>query len=126
VIHSFLSHHQFAMAEAFFNKIAEDVLRATELIQTIMEEGIGVVLNGELPDDGAAKASASAASDSTQGANSGHQEFDVEDVDLDNLSDEELERLLAEDMMQSSPLKGIADDVMGNIMSGQVQNPYWV
>jgi hypothetical protein len=36
-------------AESFFNRIADQVIRVTEQIQTRMEEGLGVMWNGELP-----------------------------------------------------------------------------
>ena len=53
-------------------------------------------------------------------------EFDLDDVDLEGLSEEELQQLMAEhqqEMMDHSPLKGIAENVMGNIMSENVCEP---
>jgi len=103
------------MAEKFFNKIADDVLHATEQIQARMEEGWSVLLTGELPETAKDPSSSSPSPAETA-------EFpqDFDDLDLENLSEEELQRLMEEDMMQNSPLKGIADEVMGNIMMGQV------
>ena len=111
------------MAEKFFNRIADDVLQVTEKIQAVMEEGVSVLLTGELPSS--TKASSSEQSSSTSSSSS-QQEFsvdDIDDLDIDNLSEEEIQQLLdekADIMMQHSPLKGIADDVMGNIMVGNV------
>jgi hypothetical protein len=106
------------MAEKFFNKIADDVLKATENIQARFEEGWSVLSTGALPDS--AKAGSSASS-------SPEIEFDLDDFDVEGLSEEELQELMAEhqqQMMENSPLKGIAENVMGNIMSQNVSKAW--
>lgn len=105
------------MAEQFFNRIADDVLKATEQIQNRFEEGWSVLSTGELP-----KTAQGAAESTTQQQ---QQSFDIDDLDLDELSEEEIQELLksqqADDLMQHNPLNGIADGVMGNIMAGNVR-----
>ncbi|KAG7363037.1 transmembrane protein [Nitzschia inconspicua] len=106
------------MAEQFFNRIAEDVLKATEQIQSRFEEGWSVLSTGELP-----KASQKPNEFADSTAEQLHQQaIDYDDLDLEGLSEEEIRELLdtQEDLMQHSPLKGIADGVMGNIMAGNV------
>lgn len=100
------------MAEKFFNKIADDVLKATENIQARFEEGWSVLSTGELPD-----------SSKPAGAQQEQVELNLDDLDLEGLSEEELQQLMAEhqqELMDHSPLKGIAENVMGNIMSENV------
>ena len=102
------------MAEQFFNKIADDVVKATESIQARFEEGWSVLSTGELPDS---------AKPSSQQPPQPQMEFELDDIDVEGLSEEELQQLLAEhqqEMMDHSPLKGIAENVMGNIMSENV------
>jgi hypothetical protein len=101
------------MAEKFFYKIADDVLQATEQIQARMEEGLNLLWTGDV----AEKASLS---HSMGGDSDFLNEGNMDNLDLENLSEEEIQKLLAEEMMDSNPLQGIADSVMGNIMSGQV------
>lgn len=56
----------------------------------------------------------------------------MDEIDVDSLSEEELQQVLAEhhqealNMMDSSPLKGIADSVLGDIVGGQIgpQTPW--
>lgn len=45
---------------------------------------------------------------------------DLEDLDLDGMDDEEIERMIQQHMMDHSPLEGIADSVIGDIVSRQV------
>jgi hypothetical protein len=107
------------MAEQFFNRIADDVLKATEQIQNRFEEGWSVLSTGELPNNNKATPEEDFADSAAQ------QSIQFDDIDLDGLSEEEIKELLEaqEDMMQHSPLKGIADGVMGNIMAGNVRAP---
>lgn len=110
------------MAEAFFDKVAQDVLLVTEQIQTVMEEGIGILLNG------GAVPKNSGSDGTSETASTGGDEFvntiQEEEPDWDNLSEEEIERMLAEEMKDGSPLTGIANNVLGNIMSTQVRTNY--
>ena len=100
-------------AETFFTKLADNVLQASENIVNRMEEGISVLMTGDLP-EGAKQ------NDMHDSSTSNQAEFDIDDLDLDNLSEEELQRILSEEMMQGSPLEGIADSVIGDIVAGQV------
>lgn len=106
------------MAERFFEKVAENVLQASEQIVNRMEEGFSVLTTGDLP-------KGSQQEDTMDSSN--EQEFDLDDIDIDNLSEEEIQRIMAEEMMQNSPLDGIADSVIGDIVAGQVrQFPPWM
>mmetsp|Transcript_24222 Transcript_24222/g.57159 ORF Transcript_24222/g.57159 Transcript_24222/m.57159 type:complete len:259 (-) Transcript_24222:249-1025(-) len=106
------------MAERFFNKIADDVEVATRQLQSLM---FG-------PDD----------SETTDGSTSGGgggstgpggpessgsftHEFDMSDIDIDSMSEEEIQRVLGEEMMRNNPLQDMANDVTKNIMAGQIQ-----
>lgn len=102
-------------AEKFFNRIASDVLEATEHLSNRLEEGVfSALLTGELP---------KAATQQQEHAGS-QQEFDPEDFgDFDGMDEEEIRRMLEDQMMMGSPLEGIADSVMGDIMQGQVRQP---
>jgi hypothetical protein len=100
-------------AETFFKKIAKDVLEATEHISTRLEEGVSALLTGELP---------KAATQQQQHAES-QQEFDPADFDGDfeGMDEEEIRRMIQDEMTMGSPLNGIADSVIGDIMQGQVR-----
>ena len=106
------------MAEQFFNKIANDVLLAAEQIQSI-------VMTGELPtDDGGGGSRVGDDGNSgttTNGDASGILDGIMDNIDFDGLSEDEIQELIAEEMMQNNPLQGIADDVTKNIMAGQVR-----
>jgi hypothetical protein len=94
-------------AETFFGKIANDVFEATEQIATRMEEGITLITTGQLPNQ-------------HQGGNA--EPTNLDEFDFDNLSEEDIQKLLGDEMMQNSPLSGIADSVIGDIMAGQVSS----
>jgi hypothetical protein len=99
------------MAESFFSKLANDVFEATEQIATRFEEGLNVLMTGDLP--GSAKQES-------------HQEISepmdiLNEEDLENLSEEEVQNLLRQEMMENSPLEGIADSVIGDIMKNKVR-----
>jgi hypothetical protein len=83
-----------------------------------MEEGISVLMTGDLPEGAEQNGIPESSSSSNE------PEFDSDDFDLDNLSEEELQRLLSQEMMQNSPLEGIADSVIGDIVGGQVRHYY--
>jgi hypothetical protein len=105
-------------AENFLTKMANEVLQAADNVATRMEEGLSVIMTGGLPNEGAA------AGDSNAGSNipvQEEEEFDMKDFpEFDNLSEEEIQRIIQDEMMQNSPLAGIADSVLGDIVSGQV------
>lgn len=86
------------MAESYFERVASDVLEASEKLVNGVEEGLAILFsgNGETPQKPA---------DSTS-------EEDGDDMEWD-------EARMAEDLMQSSPLGGIAESVIGNILDGQ-------
>lgn len=96
-----------------FNKLADEVLEASERISTRFEEGLSVLLDGELPKG--------PESNSADGSFS-QQEVpisDFDDFDLDGLTEEEIQRIIQTEMMDSSPLEGIADSVISDITSKQ-------
>lgn len=89
----------------WFNKLADEM----EDIASRFEEGFGILMNG-----GGADASGDG-SDSTN-------DFEIKDempADLESLSQEEIQKLIQEEMMMNSPLNGIADNVLSDIMSRQ-------
>lgn len=107
------------MSEGIFNRLANEVLEASEQIVNRFEEGYNVLTTGELkPDQGSQPPPAGATMGSIP---------NMDDADLDSLSEEDLQRLLEEHLMDSSPLEGIADSVLGDIVSRQVRVPNpWV
>jgi hypothetical protein len=97
-------------AETFFNRIAKDVLEATEHISNRLDEGVSALLTGELP---------KAATQQQHHAES-QQEFDPEDFEgFEGMNEEEIRKMLQDEM--GSPLDGIADSVMGDIMQDHVR-----
>jgi hypothetical protein len=92
------------MTESYFAKVANDVLEATEQIATRMEEGLTAIMKGETP----------------------KQEDHYDQPILDGMDGEDGEDWLTieEELRRSSPLEGIAESVMGNIMAGQVRMRY--
>jgi hypothetical protein len=103
-------------AESFFNKITNDVLQATEEIATRLEEGVSLLMTGNLPD-----------SAGSQPVNSDYQpesEFgDLSEEEINQLSEEEIQELLQNEVMENSPLEGIAEGVMDDIMKNQAVGP---
>ena len=91
------------MAASFFTKLSNDVLKATEQVANRMEEGLALVMNGGRPQhDNAGAPSAD---------RSGYVAFGNEDDDQTHIEKE----------LRNNPLQGIADSVVGDIMSGQVR-----
>lgn len=84
-------------AEGVFARIANEVLEAAEHIVTRVDEGVAAIMHGSLPHDGA----------------SSHN------IDSDPAADADYDPLMDEDM-EGSPLEGIADSVLSDIMGGQV------
>lgn len=94
------------MAE-LFNKIAEEVQQATDELQSLITSAISAT-------------SEESNFDASGGSGSSADEFDMSDLDLDGMSEEEIQQMLAEEMMQNNPLQGIAEGVTQEIMAGQV------
>jgi hypothetical protein len=76
-----------------FARLANEVLEATEHVATRMEEGVAALMNGGVVGDSAQQQ---------------QQEMDHDE-------------LLVEQDVINSPLQGIAESVIGNIMEGQVR-----
>lgn len=103
------------MAERFFNQVSEDMEMAAEQIWSLFSNG-----------DPTKPETAGADESDTSDSGSFSHKFDpsgidFDDLDLENLSEEQIQQLLAEDMFQNNPLQGIAADVTKNIMAGQVR-----
>lgn len=104
--------------DGFFNRLSNELLEATNQIATRFDEGLSALLGDE--SSGATKGASSA---NFENGAKGRSLDDFEDVDLDGIDDEEIQRLIQEQMMDHSPLQGIADSVIGDIVSGQVRIP---
>ena len=96
-----------------FEKIANEVLQATERISNSLDDGISLLLNGELAAGGG-----SPSADSSRDAGAG-QEF--ASGGGEGMNDDELVITEEELAMMGSPLDGIANSVLGDIMAGQVR-----
>lgn len=100
------------MAERFFGKIASDV----EKIATRMEEGISVLTTGELPKQQQQEQQQGGGDEGFGGSE------DLADLpDLEGMSEQEIQKLMETEMMQNSPLAGIAESVVGDIIAGQAR-----
>jgi hypothetical protein len=90
-------------SEGTFERLVNHILESAEQIATRLEEGMSVVMNGKLPGEASEQSSAK-------------DVFrDTDDILMD----------MDEDMM-GSPLEGIADGVLGDIMSKQVSYSVFV
>ena len=94
-------------AERFFTKIAQDVLNATERLANHIDDNFNQLLNGG-NDSTAAHRSTTAGSDYESGTEN----------DFDILNDDNNDDGMMDDT--SSPLQGMADQVLSGIMEGQV------
>ncbi len=94
-----------------FNKIAEEVQLATDELQSLISGAIS--LESEVDET-------TSDFDASGGMGSSEDEFDLSDLDLDGMSEEEIQQMLAEEFMQHNPLQGIAEGVTQEIMAGQV------
>ena len=90
------------MSESYFTKLANDILDASEKLTIRVEEGLNVLWNELEGNNGGAT---TRAAEQQQGATI---ESEFEDLDQE------------EGMDESSPLEGIAESVMGDIMASQV------
>lgn len=94
--------------ESFFGKLANDVFQATEEIAARFEEGLSALMTGDLPD--------------SEIHQHGSEPMDLQsEEDLNNLSEEQLQKLIHQELMENSPLEGIADSVLGDIMKNKVR-----
>jgi len=106
------------MAERFFNKIADDVEVATRQLQSLMfgpddsETTDGFTSGG---------GGGSTGPGDPESSGSFTHEFDMSNMDIDSMSEEEIQRVLGEEMMRNNPLQDMANDVTKNIMAGQVR-----
>ena len=97
-----------------YNKIVEEVELAMDDLQSLVTSALF-----SSSDAGESN------SDFDAGGDSGSpiSEFNLDDLDIDSMSEEQIEELqfrLAEELMQSNPLQDIADGVTKEIMAGQV------
>ena len=95
-----------AQHSSYFEKVANEILQSAEHLTTRFEEGLSAMfLTGE-------------GGDQQQQQRQGEHGFE----DFDGLSDEQLREVLGDEkMMMGSPLEGIADSVIGDIVGGQVR-----
>ena len=100
------------MAE-YFNKLAEEVQLATEELRTIFSD-----LGAASSSGGSSKKTFEPSGDSGSYA---HQ-FDLDDLSFDGMTEEEIQQVLAEELLQNNPLQGIAEGVTKDILAGQVRS----
>jgi hypothetical protein len=100
------------MAERFFQKIANDVLEASEKLTVRLEEGLAALFTGELP-PAAAENKEGPVPPSNLG---GGLPKDV-DVDPSSLFEEEIHHMESEGDYGESPLEGIARSIIGDFIS---------
>lgn len=94
----------------FYNKFIDDV----ETIVNRFEKGLSVIMNGENP------GVQSTASSEQDVADYDRETFSEEDIS--SLNEDELQLLLQEhgDVFEASPLEGIADSVISDVMMNKV------
>ena len=96
-------------AESYFARVANEILQSAEQIVTRFEEGISVITTGSLPPkDGQQQQRDGGDAGSTD------ESFDVFD------NDDEDDHAFDVNSGFSSPLEGMAEHVLGDIMSSQV------
>jgi len=95
----------------YFNKIADEV-------QLVADELQSLVFGGFASESGTAETNNF---DASGDSGSHAHEFDLTGMDLDGMSEQEVQQLLAEELMQNNPLQGIAEGVTKNILAGQAQ-----
>uniref|UniRef100_A0A7R9ZM62 Transmembrane protein 18 n=1 Tax=Craspedostauros australis TaxID=1486917 RepID=A0A7R9ZM62_9STRA len=95
-----------ADAEGVFTKLANFVLETSEQVVNVVEDGLAAITTGEMEQrDGASSSHASSAYGGPGGDGGGEFEFSEDD----------------DDVMMESPLNGIADGVLKDIMKGQTK-----
>ena len=96
---------------SFFAKLTNEVLRASEQVTNTLEDGISLLLKGELSQQASSN---NANNDNAHGGTFGGNDNMENPMIDDELFDDE-------DPMMGSPLEGIANSVLGDIMSKQVR-----
>jgi len=95
----------------YFQKVANEVLKASEELSVRLEEGLTAMITGQQfpkkQDEAAAAAAAAASHDSTPPTPTPTTMMDGDDFEM-------------EEEFMASPLQGIADSVLGDIMDGSV------
>jgi len=94
------------------SRLSKEVLQASEMVSARLEDGLSLLLG-----DGGPALYHERAADLLSDSNFNRYE-DLDDVE--GLTEEEIQHFLQEGMVGGSPLEGIADHVMGDIMSRQV------
>ena len=96
--------------ESLFNRLSNELLEASNQIQSRFEEGLSALLGEESSSGG------------TGGSKNGYFPGEFDDLDLDGMDEDEVKRVLEQEMMDNSPLEGIADSVIADIVSRQVSS----
>ena len=111
------------MANRFFQKIANDVLEASEKLSARLEDGISAIFTGELPASSQPNDPNLAGQGNEGQASSVPSEGVGGDTDYGSSQTfEETAGLLdGEDAYGGTPLEGIARGVLGDIMANQVR-----
>lgn len=113
------------MANRFFQKIASEVLEASEKLSARLEDGISAIFTGELPASGQPNDPNRVGQAGDEGQASSFPSGDVgDDTDYGSsrVFEESVEILDGEDAYGGTPLEGIARGVIGDIMSNQVRS----
>jgi len=97
-------------AEKFFEKVANDVLDASEKLSRRMEEGFSVLTTGRLPTE---------EGDGGGGGGGGDGVHVDDDEVLKGIPD-------GAELRTGSPLEGMAESVIGDILDGQVRTALFV
>lgn len=100
-----------------YNKILDQVELAADELQALV--GSAIFSAGDTA--GESNSASDGAGGSSLGLNL--EDFDMDDMDLDSMSEEQLQSLqqmLAEQIAENNPLKGIAEGVTQDILAGQV------
>ena len=99
----------------FINKITDEVQLAADELYSLFS---GDAFSGS----GSGVGSEQNEFDISGDSGSYSHEFDLSDMDLDGMSEDEIQELLADELMKNNPLQGIAEGVTQNIMAGQVRS----
>jgi wobble nucleotide-excising tRNase len=91
--------------ESYFARVANDILQSADQIVTRMEEGISVLMTGELPKT----------VDDIPPAENNNNNFDFDSDDADDIDNFDTSGIL-----DGSPLQGMAEQVLDGIMRSQV------
>ena len=99
----------------FLNRLSKEVIQASELVSARLEDGLNVLLG-----DGQHALYQERAADPLRDSSDNGYEDLVDHIDFEGLTEEEIQQFLQDQKVGGSPLEGIADHVMGDIMSRQV------